>query len=40
MRLLARKNKDYARSDELRAEIAAAGYDIKDAKDGYELIKK
>ena len=39
-RLNARKNKDYARSDELRNEIAAAGYEIKDAKDGYTLIKK
>ena len=39
-RLTARKNKDFARSDELRNEISAAGYDIKDAKDGYTLIKK
>ena len=39
-RLLARKNKDYARSDELRNEISAAGYEVKDVKDGYELIKK
>lgn len=39
-RLLARKNKDYARSDELRNEISAAGYEVKDVKGGYELIKK
>ncbi len=39
-RLLARKNKDWAKSDSLRAEITALGYDIKDGKDGYTLTKK
>ncbi len=39
-RLNARKNKDWARSDALRAEISALGYDIKDGKDCYTLTKK
>ncbi len=39
-RLQARKNKDWATSDALRDKISALGYEIKDAKDGYTLIKK
>jgi cysteinyl-tRNA synthetase len=39
-RLLARKNKDWAKSDELRDKIASLGYIVKDAKDGYTLEKK
>ena len=39
-RLLARANKDWAKSDILREELAKKGYEIKDAKDGYTLIKK
>ena len=39
-RLLARQNKDWAKSDELRAVINQMGFDIKDAKDGYTLAKK
>ena len=39
-RLLARANKDWAKSDLLREELAKKGYEIKDAKDGYTLIKK
>lgn len=39
-RLEARKNKDWATSDTLRDKISALGYEIKDAKDGYTLIKK
>ena len=39
-RLVARQNKDWAKSDELRDKIAELGYVIKDAKDGYTLIKK
>ena len=39
-RLVARQNKDWAKSDELRAVINQMGYDIKDAKDGYTLTKK
>jgi|GEM_PF-2412893 len=36
-RLAARAAKDWAASDELRDKIAAAGWQIKDAADGYEL---
>ncbi len=39
-RLEARKNKDWAKSDELRNQISALGYDVKDAKDAYSLIKR
>ena len=39
-RFLARKNKDWAKSDELREKIAELGYIVKDAKDGYNLEKK
>ena len=38
-RFEARKNKDWAKSDELRAELAKLGYLVKDSKEGYELIK-
>ena len=36
-RFTARKNKDWAKSDELRTRLAEMGYAVKDAKDGYEL---
>ncbi len=39
-RLNARKNKDFATSDLLRDELAKLGYEIKDGKDCYTLIKK
>lgn len=39
-RLAARKEKNWAKSDELRDKISALGYEIKDAKDGYTIIKK
>ena len=39
-RLIARANKDWAKSDELRAKLGELGYEIKDAKDSYTLIKK
>ncbi len=39
-RLVARANKDWAKSDELRAKLSELGYEIKDAKDSYTLIKK
>ena len=35
----ARVNKDWAKSDELRAKLASLGYAVKDSKTGYELIK-
>ena len=39
-RLLAKKNKDFALSDKLRAEITEKGYNIKDTAQGYVLGKK
>ena len=38
-RFEARKNKDWAKSDELRNKLAELGYLVKDSKDGYELTK-
>lgn len=38
-RFAARKNKDWAKSDELRNKLAELGYSVKDSKSGYELIK-
>jgi len=38
-RLLARANKNWPESDQLRAEIAALGWIVQDAKDGYKLVK-
>ncbi|HBB02956.1 MAG: cysteinyl-tRNA synthetase, cysteinyl-tRNA synthetase [Candidatus Peregrinibacteria bacterium GW2011_GWF2_38_29] len=38
-RLIERKNRNFARSDELRKEIIAKGYDIEDTKDGFILKK-
>ncbi|MBR2614703.1 MAG: cysteine--tRNA ligase [Clostridia bacterium] len=39
-RKVARQNKDWAKSDELRDKISALGFVVKDSKDGYEIIKK
>lgn len=39
-RLIARKNKDWAKSDELRNKLSELGYEIKDGKDCYTLTKK
>ncbi|MBQ7340523.1 MAG: cysteine--tRNA ligase [Clostridia bacterium] len=39
-RKVARQNKDWARSDQLRAELLEKGYEVKDSKEGYTLIKK
>ena len=39
-RLNFRREKNWAKSDELRDRISALGYEIKDAKDGYALTKK
>ena len=36
-RFEARKNKDWAKSDELRDKLKSLGWAVKDAKDGYEL---
>ena len=38
-RLEAKKNKNYALADELRAKITALGYSILDKKDGYDIKK-
>ena len=39
-RQVARNNKDFASSDELRKEIEGLGYEIKDTDQGQELTKK
>lgn len=39
-RFEARKNKDWATSDALRAQLDGMGYTVLDSKDGYELKKK
>ena len=39
-RAAARKDKDFKTSDLLRDKIANLGYEIKDSKDGYTIIKK
>lgn len=39
-RVQAKKDKNYALADELRAKIVALWYQIKDAKDWYEIIKE
>ncbi len=36
----ARDNKDYKKSDDLRAQIAKKGYDVKDSPDGQKVTKK
>ena len=38
-RWAARKNKDWAKSDELRDRLKTLGYAVKDSKEGYELTK-
>ncbi len=38
-RFIARQNKDWAKSDELRNKLAELGYLVKDGKDGYTLSK-
>lgn len=35
----AKKNKDFATADNLRAEISKLGYTINDKKDGYDIVK-
>ncbi len=36
----AKKNKDFALADALRQEISALGYEVKDAREGYQILKK
>ena len=35
----AKKEKNFALADSLRQEILTKGYEIKDSKDGYEILK-
>ncbi len=39
-REVARTNKDFTRADELRSQIEAAGFDIKDTPEGQKVTKK
>jgi len=39
-RIKAREVKDFAASDELRAEIETLGYQVQDTKDGMQVVKK
>ena len=39
-RVLARKNKDWTKSDELRDKLLSLGYVVKDTRDGYTLEQK
>ena len=39
-RIEAKENKNYEKADELRNEILNKGYNIKDTKNGYEIVKK
>ena len=39
-RIKAREAKDFATSDQLRAEIEKLGYQVQDAKDGMKVVKK
>lgn len=39
-RFLAKKNRDFAESDRLRKLIQEQGFDIRDSKDAYEVVKK
>lgn len=39
-RLAAKSEKDYALADDLRNQISALGFDVKDTADGYELCQK
>ncbi len=38
-RELARKNKDFQKSDDLRAKINSLGYEVKDSSEGYKINK-
>ena len=39
-RWTAKQSKNWAESDRLRDEISAAGWEIKDTKEGYELCPR
>lgn len=40
LRWNAKKNKDFVTADNLRAELLNLGFEIKDTKDGYDILKK
>ncbi len=40
LRWNAKKNKDFVTADNLRAELLNLGFEIKDTKDGYDVLKK
>lgn len=39
-RWLAKKNKDFSKADLIRQQISNLGFEIKDTREGYEIIKK
>ncbi len=39
-RVLAKKNKDFSLADSLRGQIEELGYEVKDTRTGYEILKK
>ena len=38
-RKIARENKDWAKSDEIRDKLVQMGYSVKDTKSGMEITK-
>ena len=36
----AKKNKNFTLADELRAKVSSLGYEIKDTREGFEILKK
>ena len=36
----AKKERNFAKADELREKISNLGYEIKDTREGFEIIKK
>ena len=36
----AKLNKNWAEADKLRNKVSALGYEIKDGKDGFEIVKR
>jgi cysteinyl-tRNA synthetase len=39
-RFIARGERDFAKADELRAEIEAAGWEVRDEGDGFRLVRR
>ena len=36
----AKKDRDFALADKLREEISNLGYEVKDTREGYQILKK